>query len=130
VRAHGGNIADMQMLQFSETFLDVTSSIVQLLAAIIVGVGAVRAFYSIVLIRLFGKPTHQDFERTRLQFGSALVMALEFELGSDLLQTAIRPTWSHIGVVAAIVVLRSVLNYLLQRDISRAQEIIRKEAAQ
>ena len=59
-------------------------------------------------------------EAVRLQLGHWLTVAIEFELAADILRTAVAPTWNIIGQLAAIVVLRTVLNYFLQQEIARA----------
>jgi uncharacterized membrane protein len=56
----------------------------------------------------------------RLQLGRWLSLALEFELAADILRTAIAPSWDEIGKLAAIVVLRTLLNYFLEREIRTA----------
>jgi len=58
----------------------------------------------------------------RLRFGRWLALALEFELGADILRTAITPTWYEIGQLAAIATIRTALNYFLQQEIDRAAE--------
>ena len=60
-------------------------------------------------------------EEVRLRLGRWLAVALEFELAADILRTAVAPTWNEIGQLAAIVVLRTVLNYFLQHEIDNAQ---------
>lgn len=49
-------------------------------------------------------------------------MALEFELAADILRTETAPSWNEIGQLAAIFVLRTVLNYFLQKVIDKAAE--------
>lgn len=58
-------------------------------------------------------------ENIRLELGRWLALALEFELGADILRTAIAPTWSEIGQLAAIATIRTALNYFLQQEIDR-----------
>ncbi|MFC7735153.1 DUF1622 domain-containing protein [Roseomonas sp. GCM10028921] len=55
-----------------------------------------------------------------LRLGRWLALALEFELGADILRTAIAPTWSEIGQLAAIAAVRTALNFFLQREIDGA----------
>ncbi len=55
----------------------------------------------------------------RLALGRWLAVALELTLAADILRTAIAPTWDDIGKLAAIAVLRTALNYFLEREISR-----------
>jgi uncharacterized membrane protein len=123
-----GRLPGISMLPSVDAFVGVISSSVAVLAAVIVGYGAILAFYQVMKSALHRTGT-QNYERARIELGRMLVVALEFELGSDLLQTAVSPTWSHIGIVAAIVVLRSALNYLLEKDITRMERQIAREQA-
>ena len=61
-------------------------------------------------------------ENVRLHLGRWLAVALEFELGADILRTAVAPTWSEIGQLAAIAAVRTALNYFLQAEIDKAQK--------
>jgi uncharacterized membrane protein len=57
----------------------------------------------------------------RLALGSWLALALEFALAADILRTVMVPTWDEIGKLAAIVVLRTVLNFFLGREIEQGR---------
>ena len=54
-----------------------------------------------------------------VRFAVWLLLALEFELAADVLQTAISPTWDDVGKLAAIAAIRTVLNYFLEQDIEK-----------
>ena len=64
--------------------------------------------------------SHEAKEEVRLRLGRWLALALEFELGADILRTAVAPTWSEIGQLAAIAAVRTALNYFLQQEIDKA----------
>jgi uncharacterized membrane protein len=123
-----GRLSGISMFPSVDAFVGVISSGVAVLAAVIVGYGAILAFYQVMTSAVRRTGT-RNYESARIELGRMLVVALEFELGSDLLQTAVSPTWSHIGIVAAIVVLRSSLNYLLEKDITRMEQQIAREQA-
>ncbi|WP_408641808.1 DUF1622 domain-containing protein [Spirosoma rhododendri] len=53
--------------------------------------------------------------------GRSLALALELELGADILKTAVAPTWNDTGLLAAIAVLRTGLNYFLERELRNAE---------
>ena len=53
----------------------------------------------------------------RLQLGSALSLSLEFLIGADILKTAITPSWNEIGMLGAIVLIRTLLNYFLTLEL-------------
>ena len=58
-------------------------------------------------------------EIIRLKLGSYLVLSLEFFIASDIVRTVITPTWESLGMLGAIVVIRTVLSYFLAKDISK-----------
>lgn len=95
-------------------------------AAVLIGLAAMQAVIGSVRLFLPGAPVRtgggQDAkEVVRLTLGRWLAVALEFELAADILRTAITPSWNDIGQLAAIVVLRTVLNYFLQQEIDKAE---------
>ncbi|HEX5170774.1 MAG TPA: DUF1622 domain-containing protein [Cyclobacteriaceae bacterium] len=58
-----------------------------------------------------------DYLVIRLNLGKKLALALEFLLAADILRTAVAPTWDEIGKLSAIAVLRTMLNYFLEREL-------------
>ena len=64
--------------------------------------------------------SHEAKEEVRLRLGRWLALALEFELGADILRTAVAPTWSEIGQLAAVATIRTALNFFLQQEIDKA----------
>jgi len=100
---------------------------VEAAAAVLIGLAAVEATLRSLLLFVPSRDSgqagghHQDAkEAVRLRLGRWLAVALEFELAADILRTAVAPTWNEIGQLAAIVVLRTVLNYFLQEEIDKA----------
>jgi uncharacterized membrane protein len=90
--------------------VEIAAAVIVALAAIESMTGATRVFFRRVPDTVLARET------IRLQLGRWLVLALELELAADILRTAVAPTWNDIGQLAAIIVLRTVLNYFLQRE--------------
>ncbi len=59
------------------------------------------------------------FAAIRLDLGRFLALGLEFQLASDLLRTAVAPSFEEIGKLAAIAAIRTALNFFLAREIQR-----------
>jgi uncharacterized membrane protein len=82
---------------------------VEAAAALVIGIAAIEAFVR-ALILFVPRRTRLDEpdakEAVRLKLGRWLAVALELELGADILRTAVAPTWNEIGQLGAIVVLR------------------------
>jgi uncharacterized membrane protein len=62
-------------------------------------------------------------EAVRLRLGNWLALALEFALASDLIRTAVAPSWDEIGKLAAIMALRTALNYFLEREFEQVAQL-------
>jgi uncharacterized membrane protein len=90
---------------------------VEFCAALLIALGALQAIVLGVPL-LFGRPGLPNARRTAWRkFARWLLLALEFELGADIVRSAIAPTWNDIGQLAAIAVIRTFLNYFLAKDL-------------
>ena len=57
-----------------------------------------------------------------VRFGVWLLLSLEFQLGADIIRTAISPTWTQIGQLGAIAVIRTFLNHFLEKDLDKYKD--------
>ena len=108
------------MEEFLVTAVGYLKLAVEAVGAATVGFGAL-ATVVIYLLSLFGIRKRSNTE-IRLFLGRYLVLGLEFQLGSDILSTAVAPTIAEIKILAAIVVIRTALNYFLSKEIERERE--------
>ncbi|UOQ52063.1 DUF1622 domain-containing protein [Hymenobacter cellulosivorans] len=87
---------------------------VETVGAFIIGLGILVAGRLFVLA-LWHRRT-ADFTAIRLTLARYLALALEFQLGADILSTAIAPSWEQIGKLGAIAVIRTALNFFLSKE--------------
>jgi uncharacterized membrane protein len=104
------------MKECAEIITKHLSSFVEILAAIVIGIALLQFLYRYVT-NVFKPNIETTNQNIRIQFGSSLTVALELLLGADILATAIAPTWDDIGKLAAIAVLRTALNFFLEREL-------------
>jgi uncharacterized membrane protein len=52
-----------------------------------------------------------------LSYARWLVAALTFQLAADIIETSIAPTWDDVERLAVIAVVRTLLNYFLEKDV-------------
>lgn len=89
--------------------------VIESLAALIIVVGVVIAL--VLLVRALQHPVAgHAFTRVRLVLGSYLVLGLEFQLAADVIRTAVAPSFEDIGQLAAIAAIRTVLNFVLTKE--------------
>lgn len=93
---------------------------VEAAAAMVIAIASVRAIIAYFANVLRPEGTAVPKDAIRLSLGRSLALALEFELGADILKTAIAPTWNEIGQLAAIAALRTLLNFFLDRELREA----------
>ncbi len=87
---------------------------VETVGAGVVALGATIAL-TLFLRALLTRRTH-DFTAIRLVLARYLALALEFQLGADILSTAVAPSLEQIGKLGAIAVIRTGLNYFLSLE--------------
>jgi uncharacterized membrane protein len=64
-----------------------------------------------------------SFIEIRLRFGTWLALALEFQLAADVLSTTVAPSFEALGKLGAIAVIRTFLNYFLNKELEAEAEI-------
>lgn len=98
--------------------------VVECTGAIVIGLGVISAAYQFA--RSLMPPQLESYNRIRLTLARYLALALEFQLGADVLSTAIAPSWTQIGKLGAIAVIRTTLNYFLTREMREEREGLTK----
>ena len=99
--------------------VDFLIPVAELIGAVVIAVGVVVAFGAYVLSEARIRP--RPYEEIRLILGRFLALGLEFQLASDILGTAVSPSFEEIGKLGAIAGIRTLLNYFLAQDLRRAE---------
>ena len=94
--------------------------VVEAIGAAVVGLGALATAFRYAL-SLLGIRKYSNSE-IRLFLGRYLALGLEFQIGADILSTAVAPTWEEVQLLGAIVVIRTALNYFLQKELEKERE--------
>jgi uncharacterized membrane protein len=96
-----------------------------------VALGVVVAIYKFA--GALARRQTEDYNQIRLVLARHLALALEFQLGADILSTAVAPSWEQIGKLGAIAVIRTGLNYFLIKEMelekARTTDAPKPEAA-
>ena len=93
---------------------------VEMTGAAVIGIGVVIVLYRFA--RALAARRAVRYNEIRLTLARFLALALEFQLGADILSTAVAPTWEQIGKLGAIAVIRTALNYFLTREMREQHE--------
>ena len=109
------------MVEIVKNISAIVATCCEFTAVVVIAVGALQALSSMVKTLIKWKIAVSPLLVFR-GFAGWLVLALEFLLAADILRTAISPTWTDIGQLAAIAALRTFLNYSLSHDLRSAPE--------
>jgi uncharacterized membrane protein len=99
--------------------------LIEILAATLISLGVVLTLAR--LARFLIQRKGEGYEKARLTLARFLALALEFQLAADVMATAVAPSWTQIGKLGAIAVIRTALNYFLAQEI-KEEENETKEA--
>ena len=104
-------------------FAQLASSValgLELLSVLLIAWGALMALSTVARRSTHTRP---DTRRKSgfLTLGRHMLLGLEFTLAADVVRTAIAPSWDDIGKLGAIALIRTFLNYFLERDIDHAK---------
>ena len=110
-------------------YVDLLVRLVEAAGALIIVAGALLAVARLARAAV-RRGTERRFGRIRLGLARYLALGLEFQLASDILSTAIAPTFEEIGKLAAIAAIRTALNYFLNKEIAEEREEVERERAE
>jgi uncharacterized membrane protein len=97
--------------------------LVEAAGALVIFTGAALGFVRFVW-KAVTRRSADEFGPVRLDIGRFLALGLEFQLASDLLRTAVAPSFTEIGKLAAVAAIRTALNFFLRREIREEREEI------
>jgi uncharacterized membrane protein len=109
------------MEEMLEHLAEYVALAVNMIAIIGIAIGAVEALVGLIRVG-FGHSTAQDKAAVWMRFAGWLIIALTFQLAADIVETTISPSWNDIGQLAAVAVIRTFLNFFLNRDIDEINE--------
>jgi len=96
-------------------------NLAQLLAIFVITIGIFKALWIFLKDALFGARAADAIQEGRLELGHSFSLGLGFLIGASILHTTLAPTWNDIGKLAAIIAIRTILNYFLLREIGASK---------
>ncbi|MGV9774307.1 DUF1622 domain-containing protein [Streptosporangium sp. NPDC003464] len=109
---------DLLPVETLREVVDLLVRLVEAAGAIVIFAGAAVAFVRFLLVAV-RRRDDDGFIAVRLFLGRFLALGLEFQLAGDILRTAISPSFTQIGQLAAIAAIRTALNFFLSKEIER-----------
>lgn len=105
------------MNEVISTLNDIIVNMCQALAMVVILIGILKALVIYVRDIFTTKRAFGALQESRLEIGHSFSLGLAFLIGASILKTILAPTWNDIGQLAAIIALRTALNFFLLRDV-------------
>ncbi|MFL5025394.1 MAG: DUF1622 domain-containing protein [Microvirga sp.] len=96
--------------------------VIDAMALVVIVFGTVEAFVTGLRLMITRSANGAEKREVWLRYGRALVAGLTFQLAADIIETSITTDWEAVGRIAAIAVIRTFLNYFLERDLTDIRE--------
>ena len=90
---------------------------VEAVVVLVIAFGTLEAVFRTIANVVAASGPHERRRDIWLRYAVWILLALEFALAADIIRTAIAPSWTEIGKLAAIAAIRTALNFFLGRDI-------------
>jgi uncharacterized membrane protein len=94
---------------------------IDVLALVFVLIGTAEAFIGGLRL-MFSSPSGHKGRDVWLRYARWLVAGLTFQLAADIIETSITTSWEAVARLAAIAVIRTFLNFFLERDLAEVRE--------
>ncbi|MDD5565391.1 MAG: DUF1622 domain-containing protein [Candidatus Omnitrophica bacterium] len=103
-------------------FVMMACALISALGALIVMWGVVEAAKGFIQLKLSREKKASLFESgvIRQRLGAHLLLGLEVFIAGDIISSVVSPSWEKIGMLAAIVGIRTVLSYFLRTEVGKA----------
>ena len=113
------------MLFYLVEYLEIIADVIDLIGIFIVLIGAAKFLIHAVPIelrRLKGAECAHALRHLRLQLGSYIILAIEFMIVSDIIQTALSRTLDDLYYLMGLVVIRTAISYFLGKELTEVQD--------
>jgi uncharacterized membrane protein len=117
------------MREWLVTVTEYTILLIDAMALVVVLFGTLEAFIAGLRLMLAGTATNIERREIWLRYARVLVAGLTFQLASDIIETSITTGWEAVARLGAIAVIRTFLNFFLERDLAEIREIQHESAA-
>jgi uncharacterized membrane protein len=101
---------------------------IDIAAGIIIGISAGIAF--VAFLKILHKPTMDqtmEKETIRLRLARGILLALDFEVASDILKSILIPSVNDLAILAVVVAIRIALSWSLSQEVDRHSEHMEKK---
>lgn len=118
-------IVEVNTMNTIAPILDTIAIIIDIFSVLVLVYGIIGCAKDFVVSKLLHHNRKEEFiEVTKIknQLGSYILLGLEILIVADIIETIVSPTLTDIALLAATVVIRTIISYFLNKEIKDAQK--------
>jgi uncharacterized membrane protein len=120
IQGNGIVILGQNLESILRPYVSAVTFAIDVAAGLIIGISAILGLISFLkILRKPIKEQTQDKETIRLRLARGMLLALDFEVGSDILKTVLVPSINELSILAVVVGIRIVLSWSLSKEIDK-----------
>lgn len=101
------------MIYFDQ-FLPYVREFIAMIGVVVITAGAVRSVYQLLQLVMYNSVSSSYI---RLEFGDSVILGLEFMVGADIVGSMVSPDYYNLGLLAILVLVRTILSYFLNLEL-------------
>ena len=103
---------------------------ISLVGIVVVLWGTLEAVIAFLKSKLGGARTSMGMDATvRQEMSAHLLLGLEIFIAADIISSVSSPTWEKVGILGAVVGIRTVLSYFLTIEMEKEKAAVKSETA-
>jgi len=103
---------------------------ISLIGIVVVTWGTLEAVIAFMKSKLGGAETSMGMNATvRQEMSAHLLLGLEIFIAADIISSVSSPTWEKVGILGAVVGIRTVLSYFLTMEMEKGKTAVKSGTA-
>lgn len=116
-------------MEFFAPYLEIVTTVLYLCSVVILVWGvvvAVKGFFASQFMKMEGRERFSMLTRVKNNLGGYVLLSLEILIVADIIESIAKPTLEDIVRLAAIVAIRTVISYFLNKEIRQPESNVEK----
>jgi uncharacterized membrane protein len=111
-------MSNNKMVMILDYYITLITLVIDAAAGLVIGISVILAFVSFLKhLKMKKEDLTLYWGTIRARLARGLLLALDFEIGSDILKTILVPSFTELIILAVVVGLRIILSWSLSKEI-------------
>jgi uncharacterized membrane protein len=111
-------MSNNKMIIILDYYITLITFVIDTAAGLVIGISAILAFVSFLKhLKMKKEDITMYWGTIRARLARGLLLALDFEIGSDILKTILVPSFTELIILAVVVGIRIILSWSLSKEI-------------